>query len=124
MKHIIVLHLMQDFSKPNHYPPKAYMDITVRADIPTVCRVLKGMHLGYGDVRYEIAASFDFKDEGEGGELSYAYEKTNSIDCHWSENEGINCTGISRRSTSVGDIVIDGNDYYLVDTFGFTKLPD
>lgn len=44
--------------------------------------------------------------------LDEAFELTNTIDHYWCENEGvkvISYTGESHRSTSVGDVIVDGD---------------
>ena len=55
---------------------------------------------------YDIAANYNADIDSVTDFLEMAYEATNSIDYHWSENEGIAVSGdYSKRSTSVGDIV-------------------
>jgi len=55
-------------------------------------------------------------------DLEKAFELTNSIDRHWSENDQVVAFGEQLRSTSVGDIMFDGTDTYIVATCGFKKL--
>ncbi len=56
--------------------------------------------------------------------LNVVYEKTNTIDKVWWENEGV--LPIFRkkgcRSTSIGDIIKINNDFWTVASFGFDKL--
>ena len=61
-------------------------------------------------------------------DLNVAYELTNSIYCHWSNNEldwihseVKNNIDVS-RSTSVGDYMHTDDGWYLVDSVGFTRL--
>jgi len=64
--------------------------------------------------------------------LSKAYEFTNTIDCPWWENKGVNFFGSrdygmeGSRSTSVGDIlIIESNNHYrsyVVASVGFIEF--
>lgn len=54
--------------------------------------------------------------------LDAAYELTNNIDHAWTENEQIMNLGSSRRSTSVGDVLVAKNQYYVVEDMGFREL--
>ena len=59
-------------------------------------------------------------------ELSQCFELTNSTDTSWSvtDNPRVRPTGASRRSTSVGDIIVAyGGVPFLVDSVGFLALP-
>jgi hypothetical protein len=72
---------------------------------------------------YEIAGTYDADITNINDFLEAAYEATNSIDYHWSENEGITVLGdYSKRSTSVGDIVWIEDRIYEVSNFGFKFL--
>ena len=77
---------------------------------------------------YEAAAHILPLDENPNRFLSLAFELTNSIDEHWSENEGVEVMGDGRhRSTSVGDLVWlnkDGQEVglFFVDNFGFKQV--
>ena len=54
--------------------------------------------------------------------LEIAFERTNHIDCAWWENEDVILVADPKqRSTSVGDLVQLGADYFLVDSFGWKK---
>jgi hypothetical protein len=119
MQKVLVLHLLEKVQSDEL--SKAYMDIAYKADKLLAYRVLEGMHLGYGGVIYDIAASFETDLEID-SLLSYAFDATNNIDYEWSENEGVTCTGISKRSTSVGDVILTEEGSYFVDKFGFTRL--
>lgn len=55
--------------------------------------------------------------------MGVAFEKTNTIDCRWQENEGVEVTEAGRqaRSTSVGDVFeLDGR-YFKVEGVGFRE---
>lgn len=70
---------------------------------------------------YDIAGTFDYDTTNVNEFLEAAYEATNSIDYHWSENEGITVSGdYSKRSTSVGDIVWIETKIYQVEMTGFS----
>ena len=72
---------------------------------------------------YEIAATYEADIDDLTDFLEMAYEATNSIDYHWSENEGISVSGIySKRSTCVGDIVWIEDKIYQVHHVGFKFL--
>lgn len=59
--------------------------------------------------------------------LEYAYRMTNSIDERWYESDDIDivvaeCAKYGCRSTSIGDFLKVNDDYYVVDSCGFTKF--
>lgn len=55
--------------------------------------------------------------------LEAAFRVTNSIDCHWIENEEvIFSAGKEQRSSSVGDIFVLNNKAFIVASFGFIEL--
>lgn len=70
----------------------------------------------YTDLSYKYVATVDCET------LNQAFRLTNSIDCYWGDNEGVD--GIARcRSTSVGDIIEDNDGKrFLVVMFGFEEL--
>ena len=71
-------------------------------------------------IDFEVAAVYECEADDDLDFLNQAFEATNSIDYHWSENEGIKTKeGYSWRSTSVGDIVMVGEKIYRVENFGF-----
>ena len=57
-------------------------------------------------------------------DLDEAYKLTNNIDIPWVSNEGVSATQLSLRSTSVGDILVKGTAYYVVESEGFRELTD
>lgn len=59
-------------------------------------------------------------------DLSTAYERTNSIDSHWIENEGVKVFAAEDRcrSTSVGDVMRLNGRVHMVGMIGFTDLPE
>lgn len=58
----------------------------------------------------------------EADDLEKAYELTNNIDRPWPENEGVEAIGGRFRSTSVGDLMLMGEDFYVVAGIGFEKI--
>lgn len=53
-----------------------------------------------------------------------AFEKTNTIDCRWQENEGVEVMEAGRhaRSTMVGDVFqLEDGRYFKVDGVGFRE---
>ena len=57
-------------------------------------------------------------------EVAFADTNTGSTaeGAHWRNNEGVYCTHLSPRSTSVGDILERDGRLYLVEATGFTVL--
>jgi len=56
--------------------------------------------------------------------LNQTFEKTNSIDCHWSLNKGVQ-GGKGQRSSSVGDMfLVNDSDVYCVCNVGFRQVED
>ena len=55
-------------------------------------------------------------------DLDHAYELTNTITKAWDRNQLVKATGHSLRSTSVGDVMKLGDDYYVVASIGFEKI--
>lgn len=51
--------------------------------------------------------------------LNFAFERTNHIDQDWGLNESVTTHTPERRSTSVGDVLVMGNEVYLVAPVGF-----
>lgn len=79
---------------------------------------------GWGGAMYEVAGSMEFHDDTPVDEflLDTVFEKTNTIHAHWSENAGVKCSKRSMRSTSVGDFILIGGDFYFVDFAGSKRL--
>lgn len=72
----------------------------------------------------DLGLSFELVAEVEGDDLERAFSATNHIDSDWSENPGVQVkTTASRRSTSVGDLVLRDGSTFVVDKFGFSELP-
>jgi hypothetical protein len=78
---------------------------------------------------YEPVAFLNNRDLLKDRILADAFDLTNSIDEHWSENEGVEVMGGRKnyRSTSVGDLIwLNKNDenegFYIVDNFGFKPV--
>jgi hypothetical protein len=74
---------------------------------------------------FQTACLYECDASSNGEFLELAFEATNSIDYHWSENEGVKTEqGNSRRSTSVGDIVWIEHKIYRVEGMGFKLVLD
>lgn len=122
MQRVLVLHLIHENEDADELN-KAHMDITFRGDTELAGRVLDSTCNGLYGLRYEIAAAFDAEIAADyQSVLCFAYENTNSIEWHWSENAGIECTKKSMRSTSVGDVIITKDGTFFVADIGFTKI--
>lgn len=67
---------------------------------------------------FELVATVDTES------LDEAYQLTNNIDNSWITNPGVDpLYAQDKRSTSVGDLLRDGQgDYYVVESAGFRKL--
>ena len=71
----------------------------------------------------ELGLSFELVAEVEGDDLERAFSATNHIDRDWSENPDVEVkTAASRRSTSVGDLVVRDGASFVVDKFGFSEI--
>jgi hypothetical protein len=56
-------------------------------------------------------------------DLDVAFEKTNTINKYWWENEGVEALVTKTRSTSVGDVMVDPEGKrHLVASAGFKAL--
>jgi hypothetical protein len=74
---------------------------------------------------FKAACFFEAEAKTIGDFLEMAFEATNSIDYHWSENEGVKTdANSSKRSTSVGDIVFVDKRIYRVENCGFKLIKD
>ena len=82
--------------------------------MPKEEQIIEGLKKGI----YSKVAQVDSVD------LEEAYMKTNSMDYHWSGNEGVIQIGTQNRSTSVGDIEVLNDKIYIVSEVGFKQLPD
>jgi hypothetical protein len=72
-----------------------------------------------------FAAAFRCGAESDAEFCDMAFEATNSIDYHWSENDGIETKEpYSKRSTSVGDLIWIETKIYMVANFGFKLVKD
>jgi hypothetical protein len=54
-------------------------------------------------------------------DLEDAFHLTNSIENHWSTNQGVKHHELS-RSSSVGDVFQLGEKFYVVCSFGFAEI--
>ena len=64
---------------------------------------------GMGEVKQEFPADYELVATVETASVEEAFRLTNHIDGDWRYNEGVKPTELARRSTSVGDIVVDMN---------------
>lgn len=54
--------------------------------------------------------------------LDAAFELTNHITHDWAENERVTALVEQRKSSSVGDVFQRGNEFFIVDSYGFIKM--
>jgi hypothetical protein len=54
--------------------------------------------------------------------LDHAYAMTQNISQSWARNTGVRCRLEPCRSTSVGDMLVFGEERWVVARFGFTQL--
>lgn len=87
----------------------------LRMDFSLACQVARGEHTVF---QFVEAAVVDCMDKWN------AFELTNSIDsCWYSANmDRVSSSGLSLRSTSVNDLIVDGNDVFLILSKGYQKL--
>lgn len=62
-----------------------------------------------------LAAEVDTDDLQEG------FIQTNTFMHPWTENRNVRPTGQSRRSTSVGDVLVQGSKMFVVESCGFRE---
>lgn len=73
--------------------------------------------------KYSMIGSVEYPVKSVSNFLEMAFELTNSIEIHWSNNKGVTCPYNNKRSTSVGDIFyIEEEGYFRVDSIGFSKV--
>jgi hypothetical protein len=65
---------------------------------------------------YHVAATV-FTDS-----LDWAFHQTNNISHVWNLNEDVEAHTDITKSTSVGDLMFDGEDWFVVAPIGFTKI--
>jgi hypothetical protein len=54
--------------------------------------------------------------------LDWAFHQTNNISHVWNLNEDVEAHTDITKSTSVGDLMFDGEDWFVVAPIGFTKI--
>jgi hypothetical protein len=77
--------------------------------------------------RYEEVAEVDVDVPGgrtTTGILDEAFGRTQNIDHPWVMNEGVSSSATHKRSSSVGDVFLFDNRYYIVAQFGFDDVTD
>ena len=82
------------------------------------------IHGAFDDTPHTVALVEVKKDMTDADKLELAFMKTNSIDDAWWNNKGITkmFDGDTCRSTSVGDMVLIGNEKYLCEPAGWSKV--
>lgn len=69
------------------------------------------------DKNYQLVA------EVEASTLAEVYRLTNHIESDWRENEGVSpYSDEPVRSTSVGDVIVEGETVWLVTTYSFVEI--
>lgn len=71
-----------------------------------------------------VGGQYDLVAEVDTNSLDVAYERTNSIQGPWWDNEDVvaKFDGEGCRSTSVGDVVEVNGKFFIVDSFGFQPM--
>lgn len=110
MKMITVHHVDYDECLKIDPTEELYRDLIF---LPKEAHVINGLKKG----AYKKVAEVDSID------LEEAFHLTNSIESHWSENDGVTQFGDRNRSTSVGDIAVLEDKVYMVAGIGFKELP-
>ena len=82
------------------------------------------IHAAYEDVPETVAFVEVKKDATTAEKLETAFMKTNSITDAWWNNEGVTKIfgGAACRSTSVGDMILVGNDKYKCEPTGWSEV--
>ena len=62
------------------------------------------------------------EDADNDGALGQAWQYTNHIDRAWWDNPGVTRVGPPCRSTSVGDVLVVGDQAFRVDGVGWSKV--
>lgn len=91
------------------------------AFLPDEARITQAWNNQVQGVSYRMVAGVTADD------LEDVFRLTNSIDRNWAENPGVQPMPLpfgkgGYRSTSVGDIIVVGDDAFYVDSSGFAKL--
>lgn len=77
------------------------------------------------DEHYTLVARVELPDGiGDAEAREYAFERTNSIEAHWSRNKDVRPgpAGASLRSTSVGDVVVLDSGAFRVEGAGWSAV--
>ena len=71
-----------------------------------------------------VAQEFTLVAKVDTDDLEEAYRLTNTINCSWWENEGVEAIITKTRSTSVGDVMLDHKDgkFHAVAGCGFAEI--
>lgn len=103
----------EDAFELNQSLQDTYFKLTHRQNGDLIRSVYAGEVNG---LNYEKVADVDTTD------LDYAYERTNSIDDYWGNNEGVAENGSRHRSTSTGDLMLVNGKFFVVASFGFEEV--
>lgn len=72
---------------------------------------------------FEFPKDFTLVAKVQTDDLDVAFEKTNTIEKPWWENEGVEAFATRVRSASVGDMLVDAEGKkHLVASFGFNQV--
>lgn len=105
---ITVYHI--DSEKAYNADRELYLDITMFTETSKIVTAIEsGLYKKVAEVNSH--------------ELEDAYFLTNSIEDHWSQNEGVTQFGDRNKSSSMGDIMVYNNECFVVAAVGFTLLP-
>jgi hypothetical protein len=73
--------------------------------------------------RLIMAGGYQVVAKVETDDMEEAFELTNNIHSNWTDNEGVKAYGSDgHRSTSCGDLMLVGEEFYYVAMVGFTKV--
>ena len=111
MSKVKILHAGMHFTFPDGRPSFAY-----KGSEEQLQYILDNKDL------YSLVAEFEHPAKNTDALLDKAYLVTNSVDRPWVKNNGLTVYGYRHRSTSVGDIIIVNNVYFVVSPFGFDKM--
>lgn len=77
----------------------------------------------FGLSEQNFPADYEVVAEVPTDNLEVIYERTNTIDKPWWENEGVFAKKIPCRSTSIGDVVTMNSKAYRCEMAGWKEIP-
>ena len=101
---------------------------------PVIARVYHAINPNFGfpstknpdpvwPLDFEIVAEVTVDgDTDEQFAIDMAFEKTNTINCHWSLNPEVKAVKTDARSTAVGDIVKINGHLYRCELVGWSRI--